>query len=331
MSSVHAVELPALDGRIPLAFLASLGLLNVLHDQGLGARLSFSQQSAAAIIHSPLKSLEEVAEVLAGIVGGIPEDALLPGVGPGWPPKAGIGKDPLRRPRDEYRDLINHARVVSSLAADEWLPHLVTDLATDESGRADITPVRAPAGKQSVETFLRKPLEAVRSRPSAIREALAGWRRIEGFTGEYLDYQVIVSAADHPRGKPNATRGVPGATWLATLSLPLLRLTGDGQRTLTALWRHAGRRAVMIWPIWRQPLTKRGTQVLIEHPCLEPIADPGSNQVQGAATSVTVRNDSWRGLGIIGVYAAARLRIPGQDYQRPLSPIPVQAVDPYSF
>jgi CRISPR-associated endonuclease/helicase Cas3 len=332
MNGVHAVELPALDGRLPLGFLASLGLLSLLQDQELRARLSFSERNAAAVIHSPLGSLDEVAKALARVIENIPvggdgaDDALLPGVPPGWPPKVS-GKDPLRCPRDKYRDLATQTRKTSPAAADHWLAHLVTDLAADKEGRAALTLLRSPAGAQTVETFLRKPLAAVRARPSAIREALAGWRRIEKFTGEYLDHQAIASAADHPRGKADASSGVPGATWLAIMSLPLLRLTGDGQHTLAALWHRAGRHQVMIWPLWRQPLTPRGLQVLIEHPCLESVNDPAPDQVHRAAPSVSLRNDSWERLGIVGVYAAARLRIPGQDYQRPLSPIPVQIVN----
>ncbi len=156
-----------------------------------------------------------------------------------------------------------------------------------------------------------------------IREALEAWRRVEGCTGEYLDAQVLNSAADDPLGRTHTERGVPGATWLATMAVPLLRVSGDGQRITATLWHRTSRRHVMLWPLWRRPLDLRAVQVLIEHPCLIPVSPPGP----ASPSTVAVKRSSWPRLSIIGVYGAERLRVAGQDYQRPLSPIPVQALD----
>jgi CRISPR-associated endonuclease/helicase Cas3 len=64
----HAVEIPALDGRSPLGFLAALGLLQVLSSPGAGPpRLSFHQITAVAVIHSRLTSTDQIAAELGGV------------------------------------------------------------------------------------------------------------------------------------------------------------------------------------------------------------------------------------------------------------------------
>ena len=193
------------------------------------------------------------------------------------------------------------------------MPYLFTDLAVDSQGRADLTPFCAPSGKQNLRTFFDKPLSAVRSDPSRLREALAMWRRVDGFTGEYLDHQVLNSAADDPAGRAGAERGVPGATWLATMAIPLLRVTGNGERTDATLWYRVARRPVMIWPLWHKPLEMPAVQVMIEHPCLAPIDE-----------RPTVRSDSWAALGIFAVYGAERQRITGRNFAGVLAPCPVE-------
>jgi CRISPR-associated endonuclease/helicase Cas3 len=312
----HTIEMPALDGRRPLGFLAALGLLNVLSDAGADPlRLSFSPSNAAAVIHSPLASLDEVATLLAGVTAAAGEAAAIPGVNTGFPLRAGRNADPMRRPREDYRKLAEELRSIDERAVDHWLPCLLTDLAVDRQGRADITPFNAPSGKQNLRTFFAKPLDAVRAHPSRLREALIGWRRAEGFTGEYFDHHALNSAADDPLGRTSAENGVPGATWLATMAIPLLRLSGDGYSVAATLWHRTGRRSVMIWPLWRQPLDRPAVQALLEHPCLTPI-DP----------TPTIRSTEWEALGITGVYGAERQPIPRRKFPGVLAPIQVSTV-----
>ena len=309
----HAVDLPALDGRSPLGFLAALGLLNLLHEMtAKPVGLSFSPSNGTAIINSSMSSLDEVEKELAAIVAAATDDAAIAGVDSRFPLRAGARGDPMRRPRSNYRELGAEIRNLDAYAADYWLPHLLTDLAVDNAGRAGLTPYSAPSGKQNLRTFFSKPLNEVRANPSRIHEALAGWRRVEGFTGEYLDHHVLNSAADDPLGRTAAESGVPGATWLATMALPVLRITGDGENVAATLWHRTERRPVMIWPLWRQQLDLPAVQALIEHPCLLPV-DPAP----------TVLRIDWPALGIFGVCGAERQRIPRRKFPGVLSPITV--------
>ena len=148
----------------------------------------------------------------------------------------------MRRPRQQFRELVAEISEFDAAAASDWLPCLMTDLAADSQGRADLTPFCAPSGKQNLRTFFEKSLSAIRSDPSLLHDAVTAWRRVEGFTGEYFDHRVINSAADDPAGRSGAERGVPGATWLATMAIPLLRIAGDGRRIEAALWYRHGRR-----------------------------------------------------------------------------------------
>jgi len=218
----------------------------------------------------------------------------------------------MRRPRNAFRDLLGEIRAIDDSAVSDWLPCLFTDLAVDAQERADLTPFCAPSGKQNLRTFFEKPLSAVRKDPALLRDALTMWRRVDGFTGEYLDHRVLNSAADDPRGQAGAERGVPGATWLATMAIPLLRVAGDGQRIEATLWYRVGRRHVMVWPLWYESLDPWAVKVMIEHPCLAPFGD-----------RPTVRSDAWAALKIFGVYGAERQRIPGRNFAGVLAPCPV--------
>jgi hypothetical protein len=312
---MNTVELPALDGRNPLGFLAALGLLNVLDTAGVTPlRLSFSRSSAAAELQSPFASTGEITQQLQNVINGCP-GAVIAGVDPRFPAPAGQkGGDPMRQPRDAYRKLVTGIAAIDAEAASGWMPCLLTDLAVDSQGRAGLTPFCAPSGKQNLRTFFDKPLTAVRNDPSLLNDALSGWRRVEGFTGEYLDHHVINSAADHPAGRAGAERGVPGATWLATMALPLLRLAGDGHNIDAALWHQIARRHIMIWPLWHEPLDPPAVKTMIEHPCLTP--DP-------ARSTPAVASHPWPALKIFAVYGAERERIQGRNFAGVLAPIPV--------
>jgi hypothetical protein len=322
MSEVHAVEMPALDGRLPLSFLASLGLLVVLDELEPGTRLSFSKVSGAAVIHSPLRTLDEVAEVLAAQAAAADEEASIAGVAPGFPLGGGAG-DPMRLTCEGYRALAGKMAEADPAAA-AWLPHLVTDLALDDRERGIVTPFSAQDRNEGLAEFFRGPLAAVRREPERISEALRSWRRVPGTKALMLDDQAMWYAADDAAGQRGQERGVPGAIWLATMSLRLMRLTGDGHSAHGTLWHRAGGRQVMLWPLWRQPLGKHGAQALIEHPAIVPVTPADSEQ---GAAEVTVRNSGWRCLGILGVYGAQRVRAPGQKSQRVLTPVPVRVID----
>jgi hypothetical protein len=316
------VELPALDGRDPLGFLAALGLHNLLTQENSAAiRLSFSDTSGCALLHSDLASTDAIAAALTDIVARAGDDTAIVGVDDRFPLQkpsransraSGSGEsDPMRVPREQYPALFARVAELGEDAV-RWLHVLVTDLGIDRQGRAALTPYCAPSGQQSLRTFFATPLQAVRQNPQSLQEALDGWRRIDNFTGEYLDHRVIRDAAHHPRGK-SVEAGVPGATWLATQALPLFRLTGDGTRATATLWHHPDNRPVMIWPLWSHPLDTAAIQTLLEHPALRPRSAP----------SLSVTRSTLQTLGVFGVAGAERQQIEGRKSAGVLVPLPV--------
>lgn len=322
-----SLELPALRGDDPLGYLAALGLIRLLDAELSGqARMSFSRSTSCAVLHSPLTTLQEVADQLKGIVMDVDPEGAVPRASSAFPLRPGTRSrsgdqptggesDPMRVPREEFPQLVTLTDLLGNEAMD-WLPNLVTDLAVDRNGRAALTPYMAPSGKQNVWTFFRKSYEAVRDNPERLTEALTGWRRIDGFTGEYLDHRVLRSAADHPSGK-STEAGVPGATWLATQALPLLRLTGDGITATATLWHRLGRRTIMTWPLWHPPLDIHAVRTLIEHPALRPHSSGRSNHTN----TFIVDRPGYAPLGVFNVQGAERQLIPGRKNAGALAPI----------
>lgn len=308
----NKVFLAALDGQQPVGFLAALGVLRLLSEHGeADVRLHFDEESAAAVLTGPFADLDAVAEALRGIA--TSGDGLVPGLDPHFPlSRSGSGGDPMRVARPEYRT----RWLADSKPRKRWSAVLLTDLVVDSKKRVASTPYTAPSGQQILHTFFEKPVTAVRARPETIREALAGWRRVEGFTGEYFDHQVLRSSADDLLGRQGQERGVPGATWLAIMSLPMLRLTAQHDAPIASLWhRTAGRRdPVMIWPLWRNPLDQWAVQALVEHPVLRP-------RVTDDNFLVSKRN--LEPLGVFLVCGAERQRIRGRNFAGVLAPVEV--------
>lgn len=324
------VPLPALDGRDPLGFLAALGVLRLITGPHPAARLAFSPATGTAILRSPLAGIGEITAELHAAVSRVPDGSVLEGTGLGFPLRKATRqqaretgttqKDPMRVPRGTYPGRLRTAVARSCQpAALVWLDALVTDLAVDSTGRAAVTPFNAPSGQQSLWTFFEKPLAAVRDNPGYLTQALTGWRRVPGFTGEYLDHRVLSSAADSPSGK-STEAGVPGATWLAIQALPLFRLTGDGTHVQSTLWHRIAKQQIMIWPLWHQPLDLAAVRVLLEHPVLRP-----SHHVNGAVELKPGTRQKLEALRVFTVCGAQRVPIDGRKSAGALTPMRVHS------
>ncbi|GIE91582.1 type I-G CRISPR-associated protein, Cas3-extension family [Actinoplanes regularis] len=301
------LPLPALDGRTPLGFLAALGILRLTTDlTGHPARLSWSTSDCTAILHDAQPDHDTLTADLTAIVESIPNNGVLPQLGPTFPPP-GEAPDKLRLSRADftrYTWQVTH----DDPAAEDWLGMLVTDLSLDDKQRTDITPYAAPSGKQSMRTMLEKPLADIRKNPALLHEALTSWRRYPGVTGEYLDHRVLFDAVDAPDGKP-AERGVPGATWLALMAYPLFRTTAASGQSLSTCWQDCGPRIDrrMIYPLWSAPLDTASVQALLAHPILAG-ADSGTPPPEALLLSMFL------------VVHAARRRIPGRNFAGVLTP-----------
>lgn len=291
-----AIECPALDGREALGFLAAVGCLRLLADHGdPDATLAWSPATATAVVDTAVADdTAGLAGWLIGLIDGLAPGQVIPGAPADLPPPGGT-KDRLRVGPEHLRAYTAGLPNGTDL---RWITSLVTDLVLDKNGRSQISLFTAPSGQQKMRTMLEQPLERLRRAPVFLTEALDGWSRVSGYTGEYLDHRAQFDAADAPDGK-SAYRGVPGATWLALMAYPLLRTTSSMRGRLTSGWHHVGGRPVFRWPLWRYALDVDAVQVLLEHPLLD---ERGAMQRPEAA-------DVRRGLdslGVFGLHEAAR-------------------------
>lgn len=303
------LNLPALDGRKPLGFLSAIGLTRLLTVSATNdaepPRLSWRPAERTAVLHSRHDSLDAVVDALTCLVAAIPADTVLPGGPPGLPPP-GAAPDKLRVPPAQLRLLASAPPISTNPEAEAWLASLVTDLCLDDKGRADISLMAAPSGRQSMFTMLEKPLALVRDHPDYLREALVGWRRRPGVSGEYLDHQVLYDAADSDVGIAEE-RGVPGATWLAIMAYPLLRTTSAGPDPITSGWHRRTGPPEFIYPLWSEPLDTSAIVALLEHPLWSTIV--GANMPAEAGA-----------LSVFEVGRARRRRIPGRTFAGVLGP-----------
>jgi len=306
---VTVLTLPALDGRTPLGFFAALGLtrlLDIFTDDS--PRLFWSREDYTAQLHTTRGSIDEVLADITRIVDGIPDGGVLPGVPVNLPPP-GAALDQLRLAPTALRALANDLAPEPDAEVDNWLASLVTDLSLDEKSRSDISMMAAPSGRQSMRTMLAFPLKLVREDRGALAEALVGWRRRPGVSGEYLDHRVLFDAADSGDGR-SEERGVPGATWLALMSYPLFRTTALGSEPITSGWHRALRSPpLFVYPLWLVPLDCHAMTALIEHPLMQRCV---GGELPAAASA----------LSIFTVRRAQRRRIPGRTFAGVLGPVP---------
>lgn len=317
---MNEIRLPALTGDSALGVLAAFGVLRLLSDfTGDAPLLRWEPQTLTAVLCGQRESLDAVLIDLESIVGRMAEGAVLPGVSAGFPPP-GAAPDGLRVPEDrltEFRDsLVQQMSVAESDEALRWLASLVTDLVADDKGRVAISQYTAPSGKQSMATMLEKPLEQIVREPDYLRQALVGWRRVPGVTGEYLDHRAMWDATEDGAGSPSM-RGVPGATWLALMSYPLMRTTASlRKRALSSGW-HVVRSGTRVYdelrlPVWEQPLGTAAVTALIEHPALARIDEMTLQRRNQADLAV---------LGIVHVCRARRYQPPGAKSAGVLTPV----------
>lgn len=316
---MHDVTLPGIDGRVPLGFLAALGLLHLATTQAPQSEptLSWNPADATPVLHNTQWStVDDIAEWLIRLATNLPDNQLMPGLPPEFPPP-GTAPDPLVPHRRYFPALLARYPQASDIIC-----ALVTDLCVNADGRVRRTPMVAPTGKQSFYTMYRNQRDYIRAEPSRLREALAGWRRVRGCVAEGFDHAAIIGGADDPAGKPGE-RGVPGATWLAIAGLPAYRLAADQRGRLAATgWRRIGGQFLLTWPLWEQALDLSTARVLLEHPDTTRVASFDN-------ATLTVDATSWRPLTVFQMCAARRR--PTGNADGPLVPITVTVNSPRSI
>ena len=326
MARPHRIDLPGLIGSEPLGFLAAVGLL----DELLGScYLSWDPKDQHAILHSGEAGYSSISDVVGKLL------RRLDDVKPGWaiPNSTGFplrrrrgGPDPLRMRPEELR-----RRERDGKGDAHWLRNTLTGYPVDADGYCTVNPLIAVRGRQTIGSFWYYPMLEVKKDPQRLlTEALAGWRRVEGADGWLLDHRATYSA-DPGLGGPGGSMAVPGATWLATLTVTRFgyysRSGVPRARNEAAGWFRAEGRDVFLWPLWTLPVSANTLDAIWNVGCdygeweLTPAGD-GTMQARICDThGVAAPNARYATVdaGIFTMCAAAR-----PSPQGPLTPVPVR-------
>ena len=329
------INFPALDGRMPLGFLASCGVLRLLSEDEPAStyRLSWDPTTANARLDSSWETtLDEVAEHLYAIASSIPDGALFPRSTPDFPGTKSERPRPdrIRIPRPLFRmDVDEWRSLFGAPLIDTWAPAMVTDQVVDgdrsprppdlgdiaaKENSVASTPFAAPAGNQTFSSMFGNALNHVHRDKAVLKSALAAWTRVPGVSGEYLDHHVLNGAVDDPSGK-STERGVPGATWLALMSYPLFPVHGRAGRALAGGWQVIDDRATFAWPLWETPLPIEGLLTLVTHP--QCTVYPVDNALHAAPPTE---------LSVFRICAARRRLVPARKFDGVLTPMTVAQV-----
>ena len=277
------LELPALLAHSVLGFLAGVGTLRLVSEelQDDGARLGWPNGPySGAVLESGYGSIESLTDALYGIAEATRSSGrLLPGVDRFPPTGEQASSDPTSQlsVAEARRILHEHDRALES-----WVPAIVgmvppVDRKTRLADALDKNRfLRAGPGTVWVSRTLAHALNDLDSR--LMREALSGWRRVDGFIGAYLDPRADVDKATAAGRRAPPKRGVPGATWLALMALPLFPVrASDRFLAETVGWR--ANRATpkgFQWPVWGRELSVASVTALIDHRVVAN-ASPGSS------------------------------------------------------
>lgn len=305
------IAIPALRNDEALGFLAALGLLSVIEfGFGLTPRLGWSGvggEATVQVVEEDWDS-ERLVDALSQYVRALSKEAPAHPSLIGFPiPKAGTrGADPMRMSFREARGWYTVARDAErdgNQVPARWLVGTVNCCARrpDKPDQA-LSPLYAPTGQQTLWGSLDDVRRRLTEDPGLLRESLFGWRRVIGFSGANLDFrgERDASTIQDPEVK-NA--GVPGATWLAYLALPQLRLVGDGQIGGCTLFQRLRGRQTMVWPLWSRPLPPQAVRALIEHPVLKLTSDSDRIRLPNGPAHRGI--DPRRQLRALGVNAVA--------------------------
>ncbi len=270
------ITMPALVGNDPLGFLASLGVLRLTTTElGWESTLCWPNgpRNGAVLGGVPEGStIETVAEALAGIVESTKDVGhLIPGI-EGFPPaKLGSkGGDPVKELTFQERSGMAITSLDKPATFGDWVVATVA-LAVpdgDESKHRLTAAFVRPTGQVTLDRSLKGGLHDASE--IALTEAMAGWVRSEGVTGNYFDHRAIRDeyVGQHVSGAMKNV-GVPGASWLALMALPMLPVrTPQSGKATTVGFKKGARPSSFRWPVWSEPQTLVGVASLMDHPSL---------------------------------------------------------------
>ncbi|MGH4009075.1 MAG: type I-G CRISPR-associated protein, Cas3-extension family [Pseudonocardiaceae bacterium] len=251
------LELPALDGTNPLGFLATLGVLDVVHRAGREPTMRWTADLVPVPVFRGVSGEDELVELVDADRLRWQDSVVLHG-------PANDRFDDLKPLPEAHHEWARE--VVATLGVDradaDLFCGLLAEGAVDGKGNGKPTHLHFTAGQQKFLVMVRE--LASRVDAERIREAIFGpWREdspLPTLSWSSQGERIYALRAVNPSSEKRL--GVPGADWLAFLGLgffPTRAVTGNyGQPASleTSGCDRSWKRSALRWPLWTVPLER---------------------------------------------------------------------------
>jgi len=264
------IVLSGLDGSNPLAWMAALGVLEVLSDRGAPARLRWQNVGTWVPVVTDCEGnlddlLRWIDEDRASCVSD-PAIAL-----------TYEGKQDLKPAPPVFRDYLQNLVADSAPAhrrSVDWAASFGSEVVVDNNGNTKPTALHFAAGQQQFLKMVNDLVQGVTA--DDLREALVGpWCYARPLPVMGWD---ATAARDYALRASNPSNdkklGVPGVDWLAARALTCLPVAPSGARLKTTGCVGGWKTGSFRWPIWTVPLgpSMVRTIVRMDVPALETTA-----------------------------------------------------------
>jgi hypothetical protein len=278
-ATTHSIMLSALNAANPLAFLASLGALQLLtdHRSEESGRLGWCQQADGwrpyVVAEGEIESGQFIDEIMQALAA--TEPLVPPSLRQASAEATSRWAGKLKFPPRAYRQACEQA-MEQSRRLTELLANWATDAATEvDSGqiRAQRTVWDFTAGNQSFLEITDAIIEATDR--AAIEQALFGpWQYTTTAPSLRWDpadenRRYAHQAFDPQDGARNPVTAVVGAQRLALEGLRFFPLMPQATKVVPLGFRTDVRPPTLTWPVWQPPLTAPTVQSLLAQPDLQ--------------------------------------------------------------
>lgn len=277
--------LPGLNASNPLAYLAALGLLQVLQDSSAQAepskrwRLSWRDEGRwLAVLHGSADA-ESVIQTLHADVASWRDELALQLA---YDDQGGRVSASTEKATFDLKSSPETFRSFADEAADNCVPerlrsaHLIaaygSELVTDNNGNLKPTALHFTAGQQTFLGMVRGLQQGVTA--DDFREALLGpWNNVSklpSLSWNASAPRVYAYRADNPSGEKRGS--VPAADWLAFMGLRFFPVASKRSRLLTPGVKGGWKDSTMRWPVWSPSLSVNAIRSLLTWPGLRDLS-----------------------------------------------------------
>jgi len=279
------IRLTGLDGKNPGAFMAALGVLEVVTHFGYEGRLRWVRAAGweAELLAPGIDTVDELVELLVADAHDIRGDEVFHFAYEKDGKKDGARVQDLKAEPAYLRATLlvpasKRARPDDRSDAD-LVVALVAENAVDGGGKAKPTALHFMAGQQQFLGMIRDVRAGVTA--EHLREAIVGpWVTDEPLPVLGWDVgnsRIYALRASNP-SKDKKT-GYPGLDWLGVRSLPFFPTYAVKRNTRTTGVYGGWKKGAMVWPIWEAALAKDAVGALLRMPLMK--LNPAARGVYG--------------------------------------------------